>query len=71
MTNPYVQQFDTGIWEAVPHNIADIRWNWAGDLFTQLGQMGAAERCYGFALEERMVADRLTGKVAIGSEEAA
>lgn len=67
MTNPYLiaPSFD-----AVPHKIDNIRWTWAGDLLRDLGHEAAAERCYGFAAEHRMVAATLSGERQIGEEAA-
>jgi hypothetical protein len=77
MTNPYLLHLQSDAramdadFAAVPHKIDDIRWTWAGDLFVQLGQMGAAERCFGFAEEHRLVAATLRGERQIGDEEIA
>jgi hypothetical protein len=76
MTNPYLLHLQSDArsmdadFAAVPHKIDDIRWTWAGDLFVQLGQMGAAERCYGFAAEHRLTVATLRGERLIGGEAA-
>ena len=47
------------------------RWEWAAALLAECGRTAAAERALAYSDEHRMLADRLGGAVAIGSEEAA
>lgn len=53
------------------HHIDAARWEWAAERLAALGSASGAERAREFAREHRMTAGRLSGAVAIGSEEAA
>ncbi len=69
MTNSYQIARRLTALEEIDLIIQRKRWEWAGHVMAELGRPAAAERCFGFAEEHQMLADRLTGRVAIGAEE--
>jgi hypothetical protein len=69
MTNPYIIERRASSFESVFPRLNARKWDWAEELFLELGCPAAAERAASFAAEERMLADRLDGITPIGSNE--
>lgn len=69
MTNPYLLERRASSFESVFPRLQARKWDWAAELFAELGRPAAAERAAAFAAEERMLADRLDGIVPVGSDE--
>lgn len=72
MTNAYIierRAFDPADCQAMFHRLDASKWAWAGEVFLELGRPSAAERCFSFAQEHLLTADRLSGAAAIGAAE--
>jgi hypothetical protein len=66
MTNPYILERRASSFESIFPRLNARKWDWAAELFAEMGRPGAAERAAAFAAEERMLADRLDGITPVG-----